>query len=80
MVFMDMKKIVSELLSTGLTQQQLADLVPCKQPTINAFLHGKRGKRPTLDIGRGLLALYSERVEKRKPSRHTKKQKQDPIT
>jgi transcriptional regulator with XRE-family HTH domain len=76
---MDMKKIVSELLSTGLTQQQLADLVNCKQPTINAFLHGKRGKRPTLEIGSGLLDLYSERVEKRKPSRRTKKQKQEPI-
>lgn len=61
---MDFQKITCELIATGLTQQQLADLVPCSQPTISAFLKGSRGARPSLKIGLRLLALHRERVEK----------------
>ena len=58
---MDTQKITSELLETGLTEKELADLVPCSQSTINAFRNGKRGQRPSLAIGVRLLDLHSER-------------------
>lgn len=59
---MDFQKITSELLEAGLTERQLADLVPCSQPTINAFRHGKRGARPSMLIGSRLLELHKERI------------------
>lgn len=59
---MDMQKITSELIDTGLTQQELAVLVPCSQSTISAFLNGNRGSRPSLVIGHRLLQLHQERV------------------
>lgn len=58
---MDTKKITSDLLSSGLTQQQLASLVPCSQSTIAAFVSGTRGSNPTYVIATRLLALHAER-------------------
>lgn len=62
---MDFQKITSDLLGTGLTEQQLADLVPCSQSTINAFRHGKRGARPSMLIGSRLLQLHKKLCKKR---------------
>ncbi len=56
---MNTQTIVAELL-TNLTQQALADMVPCSQSAIASFLSGKRGKRPSLAIGMRLLELHSE--------------------
>jgi predicted transcriptional regulator len=64
MFMMDTKTKVTELLATGLTQQELADLVPCSQAAINAYLSGKRGSRPSYPIGRRLDELHGERVLK----------------
>lgn len=58
---MDTQKITSEILKTGLTEKELADLVPCSQSTINAFRNGKRGQRPSLAIGVRLLELHKQR-------------------
>lgn len=58
---MDTQKIVTELLATGLTQKQLADLAGCGQPAINAFSKGNRGKRPSFSIGQRLCELHRER-------------------
>jgi len=58
---MDIKKITRELLATGLTQQALADLVPCSQSTINSFLNGTRGKKPSFATGARLLELHTAR-------------------
>lgn len=63
---MDMQKIVSDLLATELTQAQLAELVPCSQATINAFLHGDRGKRPSFAIGLRLNNLHTKRCLSKK--------------
>lgn len=63
MIRMDIQKITRELLATGLTQQALADLVPCSQSTINSFLNGTRGKKPSFDTGARLLALHDERCK-----------------
>jgi hypothetical protein len=63
---MDFQKITSDLLGTGLTEQQLADLVPCSQPTINAFRHGKRGARPSMQIGTRLVELHKQRCKARR--------------
>ena len=58
---MDPQKITQDLLATGLTQQQLADLASCSQSTINAFAGGRRGLRPSLAIGMRLLTLHQDR-------------------
>ena len=58
---MDTQKITSELLASGLTQQELADLVPCGQSTIAAYLAGTRGSRPSMQIGGRLEQLHKER-------------------
>jgi len=59
---MDIQKITADLIATGLTQEALAALVNCSQPTISAFLKGSRGSRPSLLIGNRLLELHHERV------------------
>lgn len=58
---MDIQKIVSELLESGLTQQELADLVPCQQSTISSYLKGTRGKRPSFEIGLRIIDLHKQR-------------------
>jgi predicted transcriptional regulator len=58
---MDTQKITSDLIKSGLTQQQLADLVPCGQSTIAAYLAGTRGARPSKQIGDRLEQLHAER-------------------
>jgi len=58
---MDTQKITSDLLASGLTQQELAGLVPCGQSTIAAYLAGTRGSRPSKQIGDRLEQLHAER-------------------
>lgn len=58
---MDTKKITRDLLESGLTQQELADLVPCGQSTIAAYLAGTRGKQLSKAIGDRLEQLHAER-------------------
>jgi len=73
---MDTKKITSELLATGLTQQQLAALVPCGQSTIAAFMNGTRGSNPTFAIATRLLELHAERcgAKRTPPASHERLQ------
>lgn len=58
---MKTQKVVSDLLGSGLTQEQLADLMGCAQSTVSAFLNGKRGARVSHAIGTCLLTLHAER-------------------
>ena len=58
---MDTQKITRELLDTGLTQQELAALIPCSQSTIAAFRNGTRGAKPSFAIGSRLAELHRER-------------------
>lgn len=66
---MDTKKITSELLASGLTQKELANLVPCGQSTIAAYLSGARGHRLSKEIGDKLEALHLERCSVKRPRR-----------
>ncbi len=54
--------MVSDLLSTGLTQPQLAALVPCSQALISAYLNGRRGANISKKIGDRLTELHQERI------------------
>ncbi|WP_321953140.1 helix-turn-helix domain-containing protein [Paraburkholderia bannensis] len=58
---MDTQRIVSDIIGSGLTQTELASLVPCGQSTISFFLRGKRGKRVSKLIGDRLQAIHAER-------------------
>lgn len=66
---MDTQKITSDLLASGLTQQELADLVPCGQSTIAAYLAGTRGSRPSKQIGDRLEQLHADRCQEVAPHR-----------
>lgn len=58
----DMQKIVSELIDTGITQQELADMANCAQSTIGSYLRGTRGGiRPSYDIAKKLLDLHKKK-------------------
>lgn len=58
---MNWKNIVTELLATGLTQQQLADLAGCSQNMISDLYLGKKGERLGYSIGKSLVDLHQER-------------------
>lgn len=64
---MDTQKITRELLETGLTQQELAALIPCSQPTIAAYANGKRGSKPSFNVASRLLELHRERCKAESP-------------
>lgn len=69
---MDAQKITNELLATGLKEHELAALAGCSQSTINAFRHGKRGTRPSLEIGTNLMRIHQERCLQKAPiERHS---------
>src|SRR5260363_245272 len=69
---MEMQRIVQELLSTGLTQKKLADLVPCSQSLISALADGRRGKNLSYQIGLKLISLLNQvRSASKKPPRPT---------
>jgi len=61
-----MQIIVSDLIATGLTQQELADMVPCGQSTISAYLKGNRGTNPSYQIGKQLEVLHKKFCSKKK--------------
>lgn len=54
---MNWTSIIKALLNRGYTQQQIAESVQCRQPTISALLNGGRGKRISWDLGDALLKL-----------------------
>lgn len=58
---MNIQNVIAELRATGLTQQALADLVPCSQSTINAYENGTRAIRPSFAIVSKLLELHAAR-------------------
>lgn len=58
---MDIQKAVSDLLGSGLTQSQLAGLIPCSQSLISALLRGARGSRVSFAIADRVRALHRER-------------------
>jgi len=62
----NINQIVAEMLATGLTQQELADKVPCNQATISKFVRGDRGERPTMKLGNRLLKLHKKICKKPK--------------
>ena len=68
---MDTQKITADLIASGLTQQALADLIPCGQSTIAAYLAGTRGSRPSKFMGDRLEQLHAERCGPGVPQRRT---------
>lgn len=59
------QSIVNDLREEGLTQQQIADAVPCSQNYISNISKGICGKRPSHDIAQGLLALHKAKQLKK---------------
>lgn len=68
---MNPQTTVAEILATGLTQMQLASLVPCSQAAVSSLLTGVRGNRISKQIGDRLEAIHSERCP---PKKRTRKQ------
>lgn len=57
---MNWSHLVSALMSSGLTQQQIAERVQVKQPTISRLRSGVI-KRPGYQLGAALVELYHKR-------------------
>lgn len=55
---MNWQQIVNDILNTGLTQAELGVKVGCPQSTISDFSSGKRGKRPSWNVGSALVELH----------------------
>lgn len=59
---MDWKNIISQLISKGYTQQQLAQKCGCGQATISELFRGET-QSPRFDLGRKLLVLLDAPLE-----------------
>lgn len=46
----------------NMTQKEIADSVPCSQNYISDLKTGKKGKRVSHEIGKGLEALYKQKI------------------
>lgn len=57
---MTLAEMVAELQKTGLTQQDIAELVDCSQPTIHRV---SKGADPGWERGNRIEALYRQRIE-----------------
>lgn len=68
---MEPKNHVAEILDTGLTQAQLAEMVPCSQSLISSLLTGARGSNISKRIGDRLEAIHAELCSKPAPRRAT---------
>jgi predicted transcriptional regulator len=62
-VFMDIQQTVKEILGTGLTQTEVADIVNCSQATISDLATGKQ-TTTELQLGLRILELHKERTRK----------------
>ena len=56
----EIQQMVNELLSSGLTQAELAIKADCSQPAISAYSKGRRGTESSYAIGKRLTALHKE--------------------
>jgi predicted transcriptional regulator len=54
---MNWKSLIQELLSRGLTQDQIAEQSGCSQSFVSDLLNGKRGKRIGFEKAQGLISL-----------------------
>lgn len=60
---MDIRKAVSDLLESGLTQSQLAAAADCSQSLISALHSGKRGARPSYGIAKRIEQLHATKIQ-----------------
>ncbi|MCX7208171.1 MAG: XRE family transcriptional regulator [Proteobacteria bacterium] len=65
---MNWTTLIKTVINRGYTQQQIAELVQCRQPTISALLNGGRGKRISWELGDALLKLEQSTREAPKSS------------
>lgn len=65
---MDWKNVISELVSDGYTQPQLAHLCNCSQTTISELATGKTSQ-PRFSTGDALIKLH-KKVQRKRASRH----------
>ncbi|MGU7816594.1 hypothetical protein [Burkholderia sp. AW49-1] len=59
---MDIQIAITELLGSGLTQAQLAGMIPCSQSLVSALLNGTRGARTSHKIASRVVELHGSHV------------------
>jgi len=59
---MDIQIAITELLRSGLTQAQLAGMIPCSQSLVSALLNGTRGARTSHKIASRVVELHGSHV------------------
>lgn len=70
---MDTKKLVSELLGTGLTQTALGEMIGCTQGYLSHIITGRRGKSVSYEIGSKIEILHERLVLKKRKRRSVAK-------
>lgn len=63
---MNTQKQVAEILNTGITQKDLASLIPCSPSLVSALFLGERGKNISFAIGTRLAELHKRMVKNRR--------------
>ncbi|KAB1593824.1 helix-turn-helix domain-containing protein [Burkholderia cepacia] len=59
---MEIQIAITDLLRSGLTQAQLAGMIPCSQSLVSALLNGARGARTSHKIASRIIELHGSRV------------------
>lgn len=67
----DWKKVVADVEESGLTQNEIAELVGCSQPYISQLKTGVR-KKVDFDIGRSLEKLHKDRCGRRRQTKEAR--------
>lgn len=57
---MNWQQMVKDLLESGFTQVQLAEKLDCPQSTVSDLFTGKRGIRPSWDLGNAIIQAHDE--------------------
>lgn len=60
------KDIITSLMSSGMTQHQIAEAAGISQAHVSDLMTGKRGKRLSFEIGQRLSALHAKRCKARR--------------
>lgn len=59
---MNWQQMISDLLDSGMQQQQLAEKLDCSQTYISDLYNDKRGKRVSYELGIKIIKLHKRRV------------------
>jgi predicted XRE-type DNA-binding protein len=61
---MNWKKLIKEIMDSGMTQASVADYIGIKQPSVNEIINSETRKGVRWETGNKILALHKRRLKK----------------